>query len=176
MRATWRLGLWRGIPISLHWTVFLGILWFLYQTRSLLGTAIAFFGFCFLLLAHELGHAAVALWRGVAVDEIDLYFLHGSCRTDAPDYELDAVLIAWGGVAAQFVVLVVALVAEVSLEAVAPAASALAWPLFRVLIATNLFIIVFNLLPVRSFDGERAWRILPILAAWAKETSWANKL
>ncbi len=176
MRSWWRLGQWRGIPVSLHWTVLIGIPWFLYQTRSLLGTAIAFIAFFFLLLIHELGHAVVARWRGVEVEKIQLFFLHGNCSTEVPDYELDDVLIAWGGVAAQLVVLLVALGADAALAAFSPVASVLASPLFRVLIATNAFIMLFNLLPVASFDGAKAWRILPILGDWAKQTSWGTRL
>ena len=108
MRSSWRLGQWRGVPISAHWTVLIGLPWFYYETRSLAGTAIAFVAFCFLILAHELGHAAVARWRRVEVESIRLFFIHGTCATAEPHYELDDVLIAWGGVAAQFVVLVIA--------------------------------------------------------------------
>ncbi|HVJ30758.1 MAG TPA: Zn-dependent protease, partial [Gammaproteobacteria bacterium] len=82
MRSSWRLGQWRGVPISLHWTVFIGIPWFYYETRSLAGTAIAFVAFCFLILIHELGHAAVARWRGVEVESIRLFFIHGTCTTE----------------------------------------------------------------------------------------------
>jgi Zn-dependent protease len=175
MRSSWRLGQCRGIPISLHWTVFIGIAWFYYQTQSLGDTAVAFFAFCFLLLIHEIGHAAVALWRRVEVHEIRLFFLHGHCLVEQPEYELDDVLIAWGGVAAQLVVLVVALASDVLLAAASPEARVLASPLLRVFIATNIFMMIFNLLPLASFDGAKAWRILPILADWAKETSWGHK-
>ncbi|HEX7237637.1 MAG TPA: hypothetical protein VF405_11790 [Gammaproteobacteria bacterium] len=177
MRSSWRLGRWRGVPISLHWTVLIGIPWFLYQTRSLAGTAIAFVGFLVLMLVHELGHAAVARWRRVDVDRIQLFFLHGTCTlNEAPYDELDDVLIAWGGVAAQFVVLVIALVADVLLAMFAPVARYFAWPLLRVLIATNLFMIVFNLIPLAPFDGAKAWRILPMLAEWWRETRFATSL
>jgi Zn-dependent protease len=175
MRARWHLGHWRGIPISLHWTVFIGIPWFLWQTRSFVDTAVAFVAFCFLLLVHELGHAAVARWRHVEVDGIQLFFLHGRCTHELPDYELDDVFIAWGGVAAQFVVLVAALAADVLLAAFSSIAHVLASPLLRVFIATNIFIMIFNLIPLAPFDGAKAWRILPILADWCKETSWARK-
>jgi Zn-dependent protease len=174
MRARWQLGQWRGIPISLHWTVFIGVPWFLWQTRSLADTAIAFLAFFFLLLAHELGHAAVARWRRVEVDHIQLFFLHGYCAHETPDYELDDVLIAWGGVVAQFIVLVIALGADVLLATFWPVAHVLTSPLLRVLIGTNVLIMVFNLIPVAPFDGAKAWRILPILAEWAKDTSWAH--
>jgi len=177
MRSSWRLGRWRGIPISLHWTVFIGIPWFLFQTRSVTGAAIMFVGFFVILLVHELGHAAVARWRQVDVEQIRLLFLHGTCTlNEEPYHELDDVLIAWGGVAAQFALLVIALVADIVLGAFSPVAEGLLSPLFRVLIATNLFIIIFNLIPLAPFDGAKAWRALPLLAEWWKQTSWATSL
>jgi hypothetical protein len=100
MRSTWRLGKWRGVPIALHWTVLLGLPWFYFQTRSVTAAAISFVGFLLLLVAHELGHAAVAMWRGVRVRKIQLYFIHGLCTHDEAYHEEDDVLIAWGGVAA----------------------------------------------------------------------------
>jgi len=175
--SNWRLGQWRGVPISLHWTVLIGIPWFYYETRSLVGTVIAFAAFFFLILTHELGHAAVARWRGVEVEKIRLFFIHGTCSLrEEPLYELDDVLIAWGGVAAQFVVLVIAFSAGLLLAAFAPVAHGLASPVLRVLIGANLFIILVNLIPVAPFDGFKAWGILPILGEWWEGTSWAASL
>ena len=136
MGPAWRLGKWRGIPISLHWTVLIGLPWFYYKTTSVAATAISFVAFFFLLVAHELGHAAVARWRHVAVGEIRLFFIHGSCTHDEPYHERDDVLIAWGGVAAQFVVLVIAFGANKLLAI--PFTYHIASPVFRVLIETNL--------------------------------------
>ena len=177
MRSTWRLGKWRGIPITLHWTVFLGLPWFYYQNRTLSATAIAFAAFFFLLSAHELGHAVVAMWRNVKVRRIQLFFFHGSCTHDDPYYEEDDVLIAWGGVAAQFVVLAIAFCAELLLAAtLSPISYLRAVPLFRVLIETNLVIMIFNLIPIEPLDGAKAWRILPILREWAQRKSWTTSL
>ena len=176
MRSSWRLGRWRGVPISLHWTVLIGLPWFYYETRGFADTAIAFVGFFFLILIHELGHAAVARWRGVEVESIRLFFIHGTCSTEEPDYELDDVLIAWGGVAAQLVVLVVAFGAGLLLPTVSPFAHGLASSLLRVLTEVNLFIMIVNLIPIAPFDGAKAWRILPILRERWERTSWATAL
>ena len=176
MRSSWRLGRWRGVPISLHWTVLIGLPWFYYETRGFADTAIAFVGFFFLILIHELGHAAAARWRGLEVESIRLFFIHGTCSTEEPDYELDDVLIAWGGVAAQFVVLVVAFSAGLLLPTVSPFAHGLASPLLRVLTEVNLFIMIVNLIPIAPFDGAKAWRILPILRERWERTSWATAL
>jgi Zn-dependent protease len=176
MRSTWRLGKWRGIPIFLHWTVLLGLLWFYYQTRSLSATLISFAAFTMLLLAHELGHAIVALWRNVRVFKIQLYVIHGICAHDEPYHEEDDVLIAWGGVAAQFVLLVLALLADFLLPIFSPFAHAAMWPLLRVFIDTNLLIIVLNLIPIEPLDGAKAWRALPLLRERANATSWGARL
>lgn len=174
MRPRWRLGRWRGVPVLLHWTVFIGLFWFYYKTGSMPATAISFATFFFLLVAHEFGHAAVAQWRKVAVDEIELFFIHGLCRHDEPYYERDDVLIAWGGVAAQFVVMVIAIGANKLLATVSPPAYQAASPLFRVLIETNLMIMIFNLIPVAPLDGAKAWRIVPMLLKRMQGTSWAT--
>src|SRR5262245_12010070 len=176
MRSNWRLGQWRGVPVSVHWTVLIGIPWSYYETRSLAGTAIAFVAFSFLILIHELGHAAVARWRGVEVESIRLLFIHGTCTTEEPYHELDDVLIAWGGVAAQLVVLVIAFSVDLLLSAFAPLVAWIASPVFRVLIGSNLFIMIVKLIPVAPFDGFKAWRILPILREWWNESSWAASL
>ena len=176
MRSTWRLGKWRGIPIFLHWTVLLGLPWFYYQTRSLSATLISFAAFAMLLLAHELGHAIVATWRNVRVFKIQLYVIHGICEHDEPYYEQDDVLIAWGGVAAQFVLLVIALGVDPLLAAFSPFVHAAMWPLLRVFIDTNLLIIVLNLIPIAPLDGAKAWRVLPILRQRAGATSWGARL
>lgn len=176
MRTNWRVGTWGGVPISLHWTVLLGLPWFYYQTRSVAATAIAFAAFLFLLLVHELGHAAVAVWRHVEVRRIRLFFLHGICEHGEPYYEEDVVLIAWGGVAAQLAVLVIALGVRVLLTMLAPDTPWAIWAVLAVLINSNLFLMVFNLIPLAPFDGAKAWRVLPLIREWAATTSWAARL
>jgi stage IV sporulation protein FB len=176
MRSTWQLGTWRGVPVGLHWTVLLGLPWFYYQTRSVPATAIAFVALFFLLLAHELGHAAVAVWRRVPVRDLQLFFLHGFCTHDEPYDEEDDVLIAWGGVGAQLAVLIAAAGASALIAALAPIASEIAAPVFYALIETNLLIMVINLVPVAPLDGAKAWRAIPILRARVRESSWGPRV
>jgi len=156
--------------------VLLGLPWFYYQTRSVTGTAISFAGFLFLLVVHELGHAAVAMWRQVEVERIRLLFLHGVCVHEEPYYEEDDVLIAWGGVAAQFVVLLIALGVDLLLTMLALTAPLAVWLLLGVLIKTNLFLIIFNLIPIPPLDGAKAWRALPMLREWVATTRWGARL
>ena len=173
MRATWQIGKWRDVPIGVHWTVLIGLPWLLYQTRSVVDTLIGFVAFLMLLLAHELGHAAVAYWRRVDVHYIRLFFIHGLCAHDEPYHEEDDIWIAWGGVAAQFAVLVAAILASVLLATFAPDSRLLAAPLAEVCIELNVVIMILNLIPLAPFDGAKAWRALPLLREWLRETPWA---
>ena len=155
---------WRGVPIVLDWTVLLGLPWFYFRHRDLVGMALAFVAFFFLLLVHELGHAAIAKWRRVPVLEIRLFILHGYCKHEQPEKRSDDVWIAWGGVGAQFVVLLIAWGLGALLEARAFALYLHAEPVLRILVTTNLVIILLNLIPLPGLDGAKAWRVLPM--AW----------
>ena len=157
---------WRGVPVVLSWTVLLGLPWFYYKHRGLLGMATAFVCFFFLMLIHELGHAAMAKWRRVPVLGIEMYIMHGLCRHEVPHRESDAIWIAWGGVAAQAVVLLMAVSVSELLERVAFLTYLDALPALHVLISTNLFLIVMNLVPVPPLDGAIAWRVVPKI--WAR--------
>ena len=166
MRTSWRVLKWRDVPVVLSWTVLLGLPWFYYRQRSLLGMAIAFACFFFLMLIHELGHAAVAKWRKVRVLEIQLYIVHGLCRHEEPDREVDDIWIAWGGVAAQAVVLLIAWIVRLQLGEYSYLLHFNAWLALDIFTATNLSLIVLNLIPVPPLDGAKAWRVVPRL--WAR--------
>ncbi len=159
-QGLWQIARWKGAPILVHWSVLLGLLWFGYRYQRVAPALMTFFGFFALLLIHELGHAIAARSRRVHVFGIRLYVLHGLCSHVMPARERDQVFIAWGGVLAQGIVLVLALVANLILSRISPAAAYALDPLFRVLIFGNAFMIAFNLLPVAPLDGHLAWRVL----------------
>jgi Zn-dependent protease len=170
---------WRGVPIVLSWTVFLALPYFYFRHGGLASMAIAFVSFFFLLLVHELGHAAVARWRGVPVIEIQLYVMHGLCRYEEPERESDAIWIAWGGVAAQTVLLLLTIGVSELLQRLSFLLYLDARPAFQILIVANLIIIMINLVPVPPLDGATAWRAVPKL--WARvpkpsvERWWRNR-
>lgn len=159
----WKIGTWQNIPFYVHWTVLLWIplYWQSYQDPAwLLLSMAAFLG---LLFVHEAGHAVAAMSCGLRVHAIEAHLFHGLCWHEAAYRERDDVLVAWGGVLAQFFVLVVAvLVQNIMRQHYPDFAYALA-PLFYVLIKANLVIIGINLLPVAPLDGHRAWRALPMV-------------
>ena len=166
MRTSWQIMKWRGVPVVLSWTMLLALPWFYYRQGTWLGMATAFFGFFLLMLIHELGHAAMAKWRNVDVHEIRLYVMHGLCRHDEPDRESDDIWIAWGGVAAQAVVLLLAWGVGNLLELYDFIWFLHASPALHVLTVTNAFLIVMNLVPVPPLDGAKAWLVVPRI--WAR--------
>ncbi|MGZ5074378.1 MAG: hypothetical protein ACXWBL_14650, partial [Usitatibacter sp.] len=144
----WELGRWGRIPVSMHWTVLITIAWLYLWLGDLVATAIAFAAFFVLLVVHEMGHVAVLRRRKIPVESITLYGIHG--RT-AHGYASpgDEILVAWGGVAAQLVLLALALAAGYTLDfSSLPAAAAGAGPILFVFVKLNIFVMVIALLPI----------------------------
>jgi len=132
------------------------------QGASLTALALTLPAFILLMAVHEAGHAIVARRRHVHVRAIRLYVLHGQCEHDLPEYELDHILIAWGGVLAQAVLLLAALLLSYLLSHFAPHVNYLLQPMLAVFIPVNCFIAILNLLPIKRLDGYLAWHIVPI--------------
>ena len=112
-----------------------------------------------IVIVHELGHAFIAHRLGYGIHAVTIGGFHGSCEHDAPEYESHDIAIAWGGVAAQALLAVVALLLHWGLGALAPPHVRLALVSLGYL---NLFVALLNLLPVPGFDGATAWRALPL--------------
>ena len=156
----WRIAHWKRIPIYAHWSVLIGLVWAYIKTGHWFSAVLMFVSFFALLAIHELGHAIAARRRRTFVYEIRLYLMHGLCRFAFPYHEIDHIIIAWGGVIAQGVVLLIAALVGAVLWRFAPEAAIALWPVFYVLVWANMAMIVFNLLPVPPLDGHIAWRIL----------------
>jgi len=167
MRTSWQLMKWRGVPVVFSWTVLLGLPVFLAVYRGNWVKAVTgFLALLLLLLIHELGHAAVAKWRRIPVIEIRLHLLHGLCRYERPEKEADSVWIAWGGVAAQAVLFLVALGIGALLKSISFTAWLWTYPAFNVWVSANILILMLNLIPMGPLDGATAWRAVPVL--WKK--------
>jgi Zn-dependent protease len=140
----------RGVPLRLHWTLPVGML--------LLGglSPLVWLAFTALVLAHEAGHALLVRRYRLHVLSIDLTGFGGATRWAGHATEHQKSVIAWGGVAAQAVLLVAALAAFV---VAGPPTSSMGHALSSVFIRSNLFIIALNLLPMAPFDGADAWKL-----------------
>lgn len=155
MFSTYRLFTFRGIPIRVHgslllFLIFLGVF-------CNLGSGVADFLLTLLVLGlifgfvllHELGHSVVALHHGIAVRDITLYPLGGIAslarmpRRPSTEFQIaiagPLVNIALAGFFAL-------------LRAFFPA------PLLDPLVQVNLALALFNLLPAFPLDGGRIFR------------------
>jgi Zn-dependent protease len=119
--------------------------------------------FVFLVLAvHELGHVIVLRRRRIAVTGVSLWGIHG--ETSYNEYAAkpgDVVAVAWGGVAAQLVLMLLGMAVTqlVPLSAV-PFGAELATVMFVVLVKLNIFLMIIALLPIGPFDGHAAWQVI----------------
>lgn len=149
----------RGVPVYLHWSVWLIALLILFNVirhpiTSLLALA-AYFG---VLLIHESGHLVAAQRLHCDVDSIRLYPIFGVTRFQTPWSRFDHCVIAWSGVIAQSITFIpiVAAVSFFGYSRIEPINAVLA-----VLGPFSLGVAIFNLLPFRPLDGSIAWAIIP---------------
>jgi Zn-dependent protease len=169
LRPTLRLGRIRGIEIGVHWSLLViglllattlasGVLPDLvpdaggnYWAAATLGTALFFAS----ILAHELAHALVALWRGQRVENITLWLLGGvaSLRDEAKDARSEF-MVAVAGPATSMALGAAFVGVAIGLAAVMPDGSLL--PAVAVYLGiVNAILAVFNLLPGSPLDGGR---------------------
>ncbi len=148
----------RGVPVHLHGTT-LGALALLLGMASNGGLPVLVAGLTYLglLLIHAAGHAAVAHHLRHAVYRIEIYPLLAFCRSEPPRTRADRARIAWGGVLAQGLVLVPALLAQ---SVLGYTGSASVDAFLYAVIHANALSILLNLLPVAPFDGREAWSLL----------------
>lgn len=146
----WRVASWHGVPIRLHWTIPVGML-FLggFKIRPLFWLA-----FFVIVLVHELGHAYWVHRFGHKVHRLDITGFGGACVWSGNASGAERSLIAWGGVIAQLCLLAVAVVLTAVLGwGFLSTSLGYAWTV------TNVFLIILNLIPVSPFDGAEAWKI-----------------
>jgi Zn-dependent protease len=179
----------RGIRIAVDWSwfivLFLVIVWLSQFYGDVIGdpnstygyalavlSALGFFGS---ILLHELGHALVAIRRGVGISSIQLWFFGGVARmdrdTDSPRTEFEIAVA--GPLVTLAIVIVLGLVGLAAAGAsdfwdamrvedtasVSGLLAALAW-----LCSINALVLVFNLLPAFPMDGGRIARAI----AWSR--------
>lgn len=116
-----------------HWTLPVALLAF----AALRPAEVPAYGLA--VLAHALGHVAVARRLGLAVAGVDLHGLGGRCRWTGEATRRQAASVAWGGVLAQSVL---------SLALASPVPASL---------------LLLHLLPVAPLDGATAWGLPRLL-------------
>ena len=171
-RSAWnlRLGRFLGIDVYLHGTflillVFIGFTHWTISHNALavlegVGFIVTLF-FCVVL--HEYGHALMARHYGITTRDITLYPIGGIARLERmprhPWHEL------WVALAGPAVNVVIALLIAAGLTLTASwhpleEVGATQGPFLQRVLATNLFLAVFNLLPAFPMDGGRVLRAI----------------
>ncbi|PZR13198.1 MAG: hypothetical protein DI536_12985 [Archangium gephyra] len=148
-----KVGSWKNVPIYVHATTPIGLLIYAGVSPS------AWAAFAGVILLHELGHAAVVRAAGGRATEVMVHGFGGYCRWLGDVTPLGRAAIACGGVAAQLVLLFVALAFEKFGVVPWGVRGSDFW--YR-LTTGNAMIIALNLLPVSPLDGAEAWRF-PLL-------------
>jgi len=97
---------------------------------------------------------------GLWVDEIVIHGIGGYCRWGGNASDMQRVLIAWAGVLAQLALLTVAYAV---FSILGPYHDAITGQIFRAFVGSNIWMIVFNLLPIEPLDGGRAWKLFGLI-------------
>lgn len=153
-----------GAPVVFHWSVWLAaaLILSLSLRSNPLAVVVGVLAYLLLIVVHEAGHAWVARRHGLYVESLRIYPMHGCCVHETARTPAQDIAIAWGGVGAQALLFVLAMLigavpSTPGLLASLQTAVVTAWG------PVNLMILVLNLLPVPPLDGARAWRVLPWL-------------
>jgi Zn-dependent protease len=180
----------RGIRIAVDWSwflvLFLVIFWLSQFYGDVLGESsssttpfllavLSAFGFFASIVAHELGHAFVAMHRGIGITSIQLWIFGGMARmdreSDRPKTEFEVAVA--GPLVTLAIVVVLSAIGLVAAGAegfwkavliesdsgVSGAMAMIGW-----LASINFLVLVFNLLPAFPMDGGRIVRAI----AWAR--------
>jgi Zn-dependent protease len=172
MFRSWRFGKLFGIGVYVHWTFLLLLGWVLYSgldeglTAALATVAlvVAVFG-CVVL--HEFGHALMARWYGIRTRDITLYPIGGVARLEGMSTNpVEELFIALAGPSVNVVLalLLVVVLAAMGFSHVLLFTDASGGPagsgFLTSLLAANLMLAFFNLLPAFPMDGGRVLRSL----------------
>lgn len=170
MRWQWKLGTFAGIDVYVHATFLLLIGWIGYSHWLQYGTiAKVVDGILFILLLflcvvlHEYGHALTARRYGIKTRDITLYPIGGVARLERlPDKPIEELWVAIMGPAVNVVIAAILytyLSLSRGLVPVTDLTVASGSFLARVM-AANVILVLFNLIPAFPMDGGRVLRAL----------------
>lgn len=164
-----KIGRFYGIDVHIHWSFWLLILFYMVTVAKSgrIAEGLSAFGFViaafFCVLLHEYGHALAARRFGIRTLDITLMPIGGLARLERiPENPIQELVVAIAGPLVN-----VAIAALLSILLVLNVASGWAAPSVAVggnfvgqLMAINLFLCLFNMLPAFPMDGGRVVRSL----------------
>ncbi|HEX5575878.1 MAG TPA: site-2 protease family protein, partial [Gemmatimonadales bacterium] len=168
MRWSYRIGSIAGTDIKVHVTFLLLVGWWAligYQeagTSGAVSGALSLLALFACILLHEFGHILMARRFGVRTPDVILLPIGGVARLERiPDEPKQELLIALAGPAVTLAIIVVlytmlrATAGPVNLLQLTPET-----PFLAFLVAVNIYLLLFNLIPAFPMDGGRVLRAL----------------
>lgn len=161
----WKLGTLAGIGVYLHWSFWLLPAWILMSAGGGLAGAVGLVLFVFAIFGcvvlHELGHALMARHYGIGTRDITLYPIGGVASLERmPRRPSQELAIALAGPAVNVVIAGVLfgilLVAGIGTQGLV--FNVAGGSILLNLLAVNVALVVFNMLPAFPMDGGRVLR------------------
>jgi Zn-dependent protease len=190
MKGAWRIGTFWGIPLKVHWTFSLLLIYVLVIGTMEGMDAAALFWFVVLFMAlfvcvilHEYGHALTAATYGVKTSDILILPVGGLARLERlPEKPLHELVVAIAGPLVNLAIFFLGLAyLYISGEGLAPLLDLRVQPkpaldnLIPQLILINAALFAFNLIPAFPMDGGRILRsFLAFFISKRKATQWAT--
>lgn len=171
VRDAWSLKLLSvsGIPIRLHFTFLLMIIWFSVSSFAGSGATLVLFalGLFTCVALHELGHALTAQRFGYTVSDIVLYPIGGIASIEQNPRARHELLIAVAGPAVNVVIALILAAVLASMKQLPDMSQLQGGSLagfektpIRLLLYANIALVVFNMIPAFPMDGGRVLRAL----------------
>ena len=170
MRWQWKLGTFAGIDVFVHATFLLLIGWIGYSHWLQYGTvAKVVEGILFILalflcvVLHEYGHALTARRYGIKTRDITLYPIGGVARLERlPDKPIEELWVALMGPAVNVVIAALLFVYLYLTRGLVPMTdlTVASGSFLARLMAVNISLVLFNLIPAFPMDGGRVLRAL----------------
>ena len=187
MKWSLKIGKLAGIDVFIHFTFFLLLAWIAFITYNQGGSVnAAVVGVVFILVIfacvvlHELGHALTAKKYGIKTRDIILLPIGGVARLEKmPDQPRQELLVALAGPAVNVIIAAIFAAYLYLTNSFTPSAELAAGSVSFAerIMAVNIFLVVFNLIPAFPMDGGRVLRaLLATRLPYSKATQYAATL
>lgn len=185
MRWSWKIAKIAGTTLRVHVTFFLLLVWVAASSYPAGGVPAAVEGVLFVILVfacvvlHEFGHAMMARRFGIRTPDITLLPIGGLASLERmPDRPGQELLVALAGPAVNVVIIAVLYLvmgAQVSLSGVSQLTTGTT--LIGGLVAVNMVLVLFNMIPAFPMDGGRVLRaLLSMKLERSKATLYAARI